>query len=176
MESSVENKYDKETAFKILEIVNSWIIAADNKSALLVAFIALLTGLSSNVFSSFREMITNDSWLQITLILFMGIIYSIVLFLVIYHLLKVFIARLDDKAVLTSISLLSYLSISKLTFVQYFELAKKVNNDSVYEMVISQIHINSIIASSKMKHFNKALIFSVFLIPLTLILAIILVI
>lgn len=50
MGDKIGKAFDKDTSFRTLELVNSWIIAADNKSSILLAFIGLIVGLSANTY------------------------------------------------------------------------------------------------------------------------------
>lgn len=173
MENRVERDFDKETAFRTLELVNSWIIAADNKSSILIAFIALLVGLSANTYSHVIESLINGSNTVITLVILFGSLYIIVLGFVIYHLIEVFIARIKVEKNSNEMNLLSFISISNLSSKEYISETNRVHEDELRDMILSQINVNSKIAKRKMKHFNLALMFSIVLIPVTIILMIV---
>ena len=57
-----------------------------------------------------------------------------------------------------------------MTDQKYLELTKKTSEEEICEMILKQINVNSKIANLKMKQFNKALMYSFILIPLTIIL------
>lgn len=172
MGDSVKKVFDKDTSFRTLEIVNSWITAADNKSSILLAFLGLIIGFSANTYGNLADIVVNGSVLQITLIVVFGIIYVIVLGFAIFHLISVFIAR-TNKVDSFSDNLASFVSIATMESQDYISSAKKVNEDTLSEMILSQININSKIAKGKMSHFNNALKFGLALIPLTIILMIV---
>ena len=172
MGDSVKKEFDKDTSFRTLEIVNSWITAADNKSSILLAFLGLIIGFSASTYGKLAGLIVNGSNIQITLIIVFGIIYVIALGFTIFHLISVFIAR-TKKADSFSDNLVSFVSIAEMKDKDYIDSAKKVAEDVLSEMILSQININSKIAKSKMLHFNNALKFGLLLIPLTIILMIV---
>ena len=172
MGDSVKKVFDKDTSFRTLEVVNSWITAADNKSSILLAFLGLIIGFSASTYGKLADLIIHGSTLQITLIVVFGIIYVIALGFTIFHLISVFIAR-TNKADSFSDNLVSFVSIATMESQDYISSAKKVNEDTLSEMILSQININSKIAKNKMTHFNSALKFGLALIPLTIILMVV---
>ena len=172
MGDSVKKVFDIDTSFRTLEIVNSWITAADNKSSILLAFLGLIIGFSASTYGKLMDLIVNGSTLQITLVVVLGIIYVIALGFTILHLISVFIAR-TNKVDYFSENLVSFVSIAKMESTDYINSANKVNEDTLSEMILSQISINSKIAKGKMSHFNNALKFGLALIPLTILLMIV---
>jgi hypothetical protein len=172
MGDSVKKVFDKDTSFRTLEVVNSWITAADNKSSILLAFLGLIIGFSASTYGKLADLIIHGSTLQITLIVVFGIIYVIALGFTIFHLISVFIAR-TNKADSFSDNLVSFVSIATMESQDYISSAKKVNEDTLSELILSQININSKIANGKMSHFNIALKFGLALIPLTILLMIV---
>lgn len=172
MEDRVNKSFDTETSFKTLELINSWIIAADNKSSILIALITLLVGLSGDMYKNIMDLLDNSGNLIITLVILFGLMYVAVLSLVIYHLIEVFIARTKEIEIEEKTNLISYLSIAKLSKSDYISEVCVTNEENLRNMILSQVSINSKIATRKMKHFNKALIFSVIMIPITIVLMI----
>ncbi|MBI9010242.1 MAG: hypothetical protein JEZ05_09485 [Tenericutes bacterium] len=172
MGDSVKKVFDKDTSFRTLEVVNSWITAADNKSSILLAFLGLIIGFSASTYGNLVDLVINGSTLQITLIVVFGIIYIIDLGFTIFHLISVFIAR-TNKVDYFSENLVSFVSIAKMESTDYINSANKVNEDTLSEMILSQISINSKIVKGKMSHFNNALKFGLALIPLTILLMIV---
>jgi hypothetical protein len=172
MGDSVKKVFDIDTSFRTLEIVNSWITAADNKSSILLAFLGLIIGFSASTYGNLANLVVNGSNIQITLIIVFGIIYVIALGFTILHLISVFIAR-TNKVDYFSENLVSFVSIAKMESTDYINSANKVNEDTLSEMILSQISINSKIAKGKMSHFNNALKFGLALIPLTILLMIV---
>ena len=172
MGDSVKKVFDKDTSFRTLEIVNSWITAADNKSSILLALLGLIIGFSASTYGKLADLIVHGSTLQITLIIVLGIIYVIALGFTIFHLISVFKAR-TNKVDYFSENLVSFVSIAEMETKDYINFAKKANEDTLSEMIRSQININSKIAKGKMTHFNNALKFGLALIPLTIILMIV---
>ncbi len=172
MDNRINQAFDKETSFRTLEVINSWIGAADNKSSILMAFIALLVGLSANTYGQVSNLIMNGSNVEITLIIIFGMIYLIVLGLAIYHLVSVFIARTKKEDIFAN-NLVSFIAISNMSADEYIGNSKKINEEELCEMILSQININSKIVRLKMKHFNYAMMFSVLMIPITIVMTII---
>ena len=169
MGDRVDKAFDKDTSYRTLELVNSW-ITADSKSSILLAFIALLVGLTSNSYSKIDDVILNGNNVSITFGIVIAVLYLFVLVLVIYHLILVFTARLITGSSNDLNNLVSFISISNMSDLEYLELAKKTTDKELCEMILKQVNINSKIAHQKMKQFNKALLYSVILIPLTIIL------
>jgi len=172
MGDSVKKVFDKDTSFRTLEIVNSWITAADNKSSILLAFLGLIIGFSASTYGNLANLVVNGNNIQITLIIVFGIIYVIALGFTIFHLISVFIAR-TNKVDYFSENLVSFVSITKMESTDYINSANKINEETLSEMILSQISINSKIAKRKMIHFNNALKFGLALIPLTILLTIV---
>jgi hypothetical protein len=170
MGDKIDKAFDKDTSYRTLELVNSWITAADSKSSILLAFIALLVGLTSNSYSKIVDVILNGNNLSTTFGIVIAVLYLIVLVLVIYHLILVFTARLITRTSNDLNNLVSFISISNMTDHEYLDLAKKATDKELCEMILKQVNINSKIAYQKMKQFNKALMYSFILIPLTIIL------
>lgn len=56
-----------------------------------------------------------------------------------------------------------------MTDQEYLELTKKTTDADICEMILKQVNVSSKIAYQKMKQFNKALMYSLILIPLTII-------
>jgi hypothetical protein len=172
MGDSVKKVFDKDTSLRTLEIVNSWITAADNKSSILLALLGLIIGFSASTYGKLADLIVHGSTLQITLIIVLGIIYVIALGFTIFHLISVFIAR-TKKADYFSENLVSFVSFTEMKDKDYIDSAKKADEETLFEMILSQININSKIAKHKMSHFNNALKFGLVLIPLTIILMVV---
>lgn len=172
MGDRLDKAFDKDTSYRTLELVNSWITAADSKSSILLAFIALLVGLTSNSYSKIVDVILNGDNVSITFGILIAVLYLIVLVLVIYHLILVFTARLITRTSNDHNNLVSFMSISNMTDQEYLDLAKKATDVDICEMILKQVNVNSKIAYQKMKQFNKALMYSFILIPLTIILVI----
>lgn len=170
MGDKIDKAFDKDTSYRTLELVNSWITAADSKSSILLAFIALLVGLTSNSYSKIVDVILNGNSVSITFGIIIAVLYLIVLVLVIYHLILVFTARLKIDTSSDHGNLVSFISISNMTVLEYLSLTKKATDEEVCEMILKQVNVNSQIAHKKMKQFNNALMYSLILIPLTIIL------
>lgn len=169
MENRVEKVFDMDTSFRTLEIVNSWITAADSKSSIFLAFIALIVGLSASTYGKLSELLINGSILQIYLVMVFGGTYLIILGFTIFHLVSVFKARAKNVDIFSD-NLFSFVSIAEMDDEDFIDKAKKVIDKTAHEMILSQISINSKIAKSKMRHFNKTLKFGIALIPLTIVL------
>lgn len=172
MENRVEKVFDKETSFRTLEIVNSWITAADSKSSIFLAFIGILVGLTANMYGNLSEILMNGSSLQKVLVIIFGAIYIVFLGLTIFHLISVFIARTKNIDSFSN-NLVSFVSIAETKDSDYINSAREVDEESFIKMILSQIAINSGIANRKMKHFNNALKYGLLLIPLTIFLIVI---
>jgi hypothetical protein len=161
MGDKLTNAYDKETAFTVLEIVNTWIISADNKASILLAFIGIIVGLSSNALTG---IITNIKNVDILLIVTL-VVYLVMLLITLLQIVLVFSAKvlLVDKI---EPNLISYISISQNREL-FINEAINVTESELLKMILSQISVNSRIAVHKMKYFNTALKFAIPLVPLT---------
>ena len=169
MGNTVKRILDKDTAFKTLEIINSWIIATDNKSSILLAFIGLVVGLSTKTYESIFNLLFDGTKIQFTLILVFFLIYVILLGLTVFHLANVFKARIKNQDIFPE-NLFSFIYISEIECKEYINKVRDVDEEGIIEMILSQISINSKITKIKMRHFNKALKLGLLLIPLTIIL------
>src|SRR5690554_339371 len=121
MGDRVDKAFDKDTSYRTLELVNSW-ITADSKSSILLAFIALLVGLTSNSYSKIDDVILNGNNVSITFGIVIAVLYLFVLVLVIYHLILVFTARLITGSSNDLNNLVSFISISNMSDLEYLEL------------------------------------------------------
>ncbi|QLY40156.1 hypothetical protein HF295_04480 [Hujiaoplasma nucleasis] len=169
MGNRVENVFDKETSLRMLEIVNSWIRAADSKTSILVAFIGLIVGLSASTYGKLSELLVNGSIPLITIVIVFGLAYLVILGLTIFNLVSVFIARTKNVDIFSD-NLFSFVSIAEMDDEDFIKETKEVDEKKAREMILSQISINSKIAISKMRYFNDALKYGIALIPLTIVL------
>ena len=172
MGDRIEENMNKEDSYRILEMVNSWIHAADNKASKLLAFITIFIGLTFSMISEIKDIFSNLSgvWLVIVIILVVigGSLYLFLVTYVFYNLIHVFIARINHDDICIKNNLTSFISISNMNPKDYTKLAKKTDNQSLYTMLLEQININSKIAKAKMEYFNKSLKYSVILVVLSL--------
>lgn len=172
MEDRVENVFDKETSLRTLEIVNSWIRAADSKSSILLAFLGLIVGLSASTYGKLSELLVNGSIALITIGIIFSFAYLIILGFTIFNLVSVFIARTKNIDIFSD-NLFSFVSIAEMDDEDFIKKAKVVDEKIAREMILSQISINSKIAKIKLRYFNNTLKFGIILIPLTIVLMVI---
>jgi len=168
MGDRVDSAFDKDTAFRTLEIVNSWITAADNKSSILLAFVGLLVGLSTRMYMGLTAFLESGTVMEVILGIVFGILYIIILVMTVMNLALVFVARTKEKD-LYSKNIVSYVAISDMSGKEYIDNMKNTKENTLIEMISSQISINSKIAIKKMRYFNHALKCAIFLIPITIV-------
>jgi len=108
----------------------------------LLAFKALLVGLTSNSYSKIVVVILSGNNVSIAFGIIIAVLYLIVLVLVIYHLVLVFTARLKTVTSNDHDNLVSFISISNMTDLEYLELTKKTTDVDICEMILKQVNVN----------------------------------
>lgn len=184
MESRMTVKKNlKEDLKANLDDINNWIVACDNKTSILLAFVALLTGLTTNIFDSFniiKEYFHDHVFGKIVLailIIIMLCLYCVFLFFIIFYLINVLKARKKPYLVTKEInekSTLFFSDMSSLKYENYNEAINQRSDEKLIDELKKQIFVNSKIADKKHEYFNKAIkliipLFSVVIILLILI-------
>lgn len=167
--------YKKEDAFTLLSIINGWIQHADNKASILIAFIALLMGLNTDIFKAIHIIILWENiGLCISLIIIL-LLYFIALGFVLLYETMVLVARNNVKKYkniqgLSNDSLLFFGDIQKIGFKKFCDRTNNLSEEELINELNEQITINSYIANKKLQYFNKALISAFSLLALTIVL------
>ncbi len=177
----IKNSYTKSDAERLLEEINSWIQHADNKASILIAFLAILIGLTTNIYKAFAIInnciITSTAKLKAAILIFFLILYFCSMLLTIIFLAFVLIAR---KSVLSfkkaqgicNKSFLFYNDIASIGFEIFNKTTKTLSDDDIINELNKQIITNSYIAKRKYHFFNCALITSLILLICTIFLLI----
>ncbi|MCR3906945.1 MAG: DUF5706 domain-containing protein [Tenericutes bacterium] len=168
----VTSNYNKEYAFWTIERNISWINSADNKAAILLAFLSFLFGGSIFItdMAKIQEMLTagntNETLLAVGIIisaLFLAlslIITPVLLILVIFSRTK----SINRK---TLKNVLFFNDISKDSYEEFYNIVKLISEDEILEDLVSQVYITSSIAHKKYHLLNLgyiAFITSIFLV------------
>ncbi len=159
-----KKRYEKEDAYRTLEIVNSWISNVDAKISYGLTFISVLMGFifvhglpraftkASNVHAS-----------QITVIQLIGMLIGIVLVVCLYIssfvsiicFMRAIKAKVNNDN--NSNSFFFFGTIAGMELDIYRTNSRKLNEDEILEDLCEQIHTNSKICSKKIKSYNRGL-------------------
>ena len=177
--NTIENKI--EYALKALERTDTWIDSCDNKMSVLLGALGIMltilvtTESISKACGFILRLFEDVNWHNILFL----IALFIVLFsytMTVYYIVNTVFARVDNNRFfqkkMSKKSNVFFGSISKLSFAEYknsfiHETAEEQIND-----ILSQIYINSVIASQKYKNYNSSLKWSVISISLTIVVVI----
>lgn len=163
MAKSTETKkveYEKEDAYRTLEITNSWISNIDTKASFLLAYIAVLLGF---VISNGKPAVF-DASVKITTTVIVQRVSHIFLYLssvlCITFLFLTLKARIKDKNA-TKPSLMFFGTISSHSLSDY--ISKTVNRSENIQVkdILEQVYTNSAICNKKACMYNVAVVFSI---------------
>lgn len=154
----MENKnYTKEDAYNTLNLINEWIRNSDTKTSILMAMVALLTGLSITVFDNIKNLINFSFSSVFNTILVILISLFICSFIATYYFsFSSLIARLKSKKI-NSESIFFFGYISSLSEEDFMERTSKISESEIIDDLKKQILINSEIAKIKLNYFNYGL-------------------
>lgn len=171
-------KEDLEYALKILDRTDSWINSCDNKLSILIGVcgvvltIFITTESINKAYSFIKGIIQNGKsagvYLFLAAIIMLAVFYCIMCF----HIINAVIARVDpikykqDK--MSDASNLFFGSISKRKYSEFkVSFIGGAEQDKLND-VLTQIYINSVIASKKFELYNKCLLWIIITILFTL--------
>ena len=106
--------------------MNSWITAADNKSSILLAFVGLIVGLSTNMYGQVTNNLVNGTVFEIIFSIIIGLLYLSTTGLIIVNPAFVFIARTKNKDIFPQ-NLVSFVSILEMDDEKYSNIGEKAN-------------------------------------------------
>lgn len=163
------NNEDYKVSEKTLDRINEWINNSDNKAISVLGFSGVIftifftTNAIYPLIKLFTMALENTAFLEMMylIILVISVFCALIILLGIYHLiLSIFahvnINEFDEEGIITN-SLIFFGSISKLDFDKFKHRFNELNSNNIQEELISQIYINSKIASNKFRHYNKGL-------------------
>lgn len=169
MGSSVK-KYGKADAERLINEINSWIISCDNKAAILLAFMGVFIGVSSNIYKILR-IISDMLWgkevkliQSIILCILMGL-YFFSMILSFGGLLNVLYARSSimikykKKEKLNLESPLYYGAIAKMGRAKFVNIVNNMEEDKLLEELNEQCLVLSQIAIKKYNSLNFSVCF-----------------
>ena len=177
--NSVDNKI--EYALKVLERTDSWIDNCDNKmSVLLGALGIMLTILVSTESVSkacgFILRLFEDLNMHSILFLIAFFIVLISYIINIFHIVNTVFARIDNNRYfqkkMSKKSNVFFGSVSEMSFAEFKNGFVHETTEQQINDILSQIYINSVIASRKYKNYNRSLKWSVISISLTIVVVI----
>lgn len=135
-----------------LNRVHEWIRGADNKVSILLALEGIIiTLLISDSISSVISDLRYGCWS--TILLIAGLVF---LFVSAYKAIMAIIPRL--KRGKKPLSLLYFGDVACMDLQSYEEKMRKMSEKDYEDQLLEQIHISSVIASSKHKHFRDSII------------------
>ncbi|ACA57427.1 hypothetical protein CF088_19190 [Clostridium botulinum] len=159
---SQQSNYNREDAYKTLEIINLWIGNIDTKISFVLAFMAVLIGFifTKGLPNSFQN-VADKKLLELKGIDILGIL--IVLSLYCTSLISIIFFLFGIKGKVKDISnnqsIFFFGSIGGMDRVAYIEKINNMTEDEILNDLGEQIHINSKICSKKISYYNKGLLF-----------------
>lgn len=160
---------DYEVSEKTLDRINEWINNSDNKAISVLGFSGVIftvfftTNAIYPLVKLFTMALATTVFLKTMylIILVISMFFTLIILLGIYHLILSIFAHIDinefdEEGIITN-SLMFFGSISKLDFDEFKYRCNKLNSNNIQDELISQIYINSKIASNKFRHYNKGL-------------------
>lgn len=153
-----ETHFEKEDAYKSLDIVNNWISSMDSKTSVLLAYIGVLIGFvvskgTPSILSEICE--TNPSFSAVfklvnVVLLYTSIATSVML---LFLALKARVKDFNDKH-----SLLFFGEISKLKLNEYKSKILNRTEEDLIKDILEQVHTNSMICTKKARLYNHGLV------------------
>ena len=150
--------YEKEDAYKTLEIINSWINAMDTKASFLLAYIAVIMGFvfTSGIPHVFEVInASNISFLLIiklscVVLLYFSLLTSIILYF------ETLQARIKNEK--NRHSLLFFGEIASISLNDFKAKILNRTEEELIKDILEQIHTNSLICKRKSRLFNGGII------------------
>lgn len=177
----LEKKYGKQDAERLLSEINGWIHHADNKASILIAFLALLVGLTTNIYKALEivgdNLISSTDQVKTAFLIIILSLYFCCMLLTIIFLALVLVARKSVSAYkrsqeIANKSFLFYKDIVAIGYKEFKKVVNQVDEEDIIDELNKQIVINSYIAKRKYYFFNCALISSLILLICTIFLLI----
>lgn len=163
IDQNVDLIFTKEDAFRMLEMINTWISNIDTKVSFALGFSGVLIG---SVFSTglpnALQRISEVSKLkelnggEIIGAILVCILYVVSFISILYFMLAI-IARIKNPNNFQSI--LFFGSIATMKLLDYKTKVNSMNQQEILEDLGEQIHINSMICNKKAKYYNKGMKF-----------------
>ena len=163
IDQNVDLIFTKEDAFRMLEMINTWISNIDTKVSFALALSGVLIG---SVFSTglpnALQRISEVSKLkelnggEIIGAILVCILYVVSFISILYFMLAI-IARIKNPNNFQSI--LFFGSIATMKLLDYKTKVNSMNQQEILEDLGEQIHINSMICNKKAKYYNKGMKF-----------------
>lgn len=163
------NNEDYGFSEKTLDTINEWINNSDNKAISVLGFSGVIftifftTNATQPLVELFKMALSNTGFLKFIyfFILSSNIFCVLKIILGVYHLIQSIFAHIninefDNMGIITD-SIIFFGSISKIDFDEFKFRYNNLNSKDIQEELISQIYINSKIASNKFSNYNKGL-------------------
>lgn len=154
-----KKRFDKEDAYRTLELTNSWVNNVDTKISFALALVGVLSAFIFTVGlpRAIQNVVNKGNWASLTggdviAVLFVTLLYFACLSSIICLLLGM-IAR--TKA--NGDSLFFFGTISAKKFEDYKKKLKHLEEEHILDDLIEQIHTNSQICKKKMSYYNKGI-------------------
>lgn len=157
-----------EYALKTMDRTDAWINSCDNKLSVLlgvcgvVLTVCITSESISKAYSFIKNIMLNmnDGWSYAFIV---GCLVTVLFYVkAIYHIINALVARVDsDKFKQEQLRLQSNLFFGSISAKKYEDFKKNFLEDTSEEIlndILSQVYINSSIAQTKHKHYNKSLL------------------
>ena len=173
--------YKTDYALKVLERTDAWINNCDNKMSVLLGAIGiiltiLLTTESISKACDFVMRLFEE--VNLHKALFLMALFIVLFFYIItaFHVINTVFARTDSNRYfqkkMSEKSNMFFGSVSKMNFAEYMKHFVHETTEERLNDILSQIYINSVIASEKYKNYNRSLKWTVMSVSLTIVIVI----
>jgi len=164
MEENI-NAYNKDDAYRTLELVNTWISNMDTKVSFALALIGVLVGIIfsaglPNAFSRVKEVsqVSDINGGDIIAVIMVCTLYIISFISILYFMLAI---KARVKNLNNAPSIFFFDSIGKMEVQDYMDKVKSMSEEDIIKDLEEQIHTNSRICSKKADYYNKGVRFLV---------------
>lgn len=173
--------YKTDYALKVLERTDAWINNCDNKMSVLLGTIGiiltiLLTTESISKACGFVMRLFEE--VNLHKALFLMALFIVLFFYIItaFHVINTVFARTDSNRYfqkkMSEKSNVFFGSVSKMSYAEYMKHFVHETTEERLNDILSQIYINSVIASEKYKNYNRSLKWTVMSVSLTIVIVI----
>lgn len=150
--------FDKEDAYKSLDITNSWIASLDNKASIMLAYLAVMIGFV--VSHGFPVLLSRSECCEFDFSNVIKIIILVALYITlsVSVVLQFLALKARTKKTNSNHSLLFFGEISEMSLNDYKSRILNRTEEGLIKDILEQIHTNSIICSRKCKLYNSGLV------------------
>ncbi len=149
-----EISFEKEDAFKALELVNGWINNMDTKASILLAYLAVIIGFV--VSNGLPDLFNQPAPSPVVFFYIVKVDFVVILYLSLFASIVLFLATLTAriKGNKEKHSLLFFGEIAKNSLNDYKSKILNRTEEELIKDVLEQVYINSNICTIKSKYYN----------------------